>query len=36
MAAETIADPAAVPDALRRAFAAGKPMLLDVVVDGSV
>jgi benzoylformate decarboxylase len=36
MAAETIADPAAVPDSLRRAFASGRPMLLDVVVDGKV
>jgi benzoylformate decarboxylase len=36
MPAETIAEPEAVPDALARAFASGGPMLLDVVVDGSV
>lgn len=36
MAAETISDPATVPDALRRAFASRKPTLLDVVVDGRV
>jgi benzoylformate decarboxylase len=36
MAAETIAEPAALPGALQRAFASGKPMLLDVIVDGTV
>jgi benzoylformate decarboxylase len=36
MAAETIAEPAALPGALLRAFASGKPMLLDVIVDGGV
>jgi benzoylformate decarboxylase len=34
--AERIADPAALPAALERAFATPGPKLLDVIVDGSV
>jgi benzoylformate decarboxylase len=36
MPAERIAEPDALPDALKRAFAGGKPVLLDVLVDGRV
>jgi len=36
VAAERIAEPGALPGALKQAFAAAGPMLLDVVVDGSV
>jgi benzoylformate decarboxylase len=34
--AERIADPAALPGALERAFATPGPKLLDVIVDGAV